>query len=258
VLDRLEEKLSGRMDELFETFKDDYIKAQSTPSGEQKKDRSILDILEEGAEESEELGKMLRLLRDEAEEKNLGEHDFKEIITEINRHKENKRKQKLEEGKPEEVLNPDQFLFYAGKEISRARRYDLPFAALSFSVVSAKPKTKPPSGAITQKALIDAILRKLASEIRGADIAAILEENKLVALLPMTPVDEAALALRRHVKLLNTEEFEIKGIPVTVQVAGVATNFDPKRMKNVEQFIEILSANLAEMVRRIKNLHGLT
>ena len=141
-------------------------------------------------------------------------------------------KEKLGRKKPVGVLNSEQMIFFLEKEISRAIRYDLPFATLSFSVVSAKPKTKAPSGVITRKALTDSILQKLATEIRGADVAALLEENKLVALLPMTPADEAALALRRHVRLLNKETFEIKGIPISIQVAGVATNFDAEETPN--------------------------
>ena len=246
------------MDELFETFKEDRASTHSGRHEEERKDRSILEILEEGVDEDEGLGKILKMVRSEAGEKGLDENDFKEIFAEINRKKEAEQQQKLGIKKQVGVLNSEQLMFFLEKEISRAKRYDLPFATLSFSVVSAKPKTKAPPGVITQQALIDTILQKLASEIRGADIAALLEENRLVALLPMTPADEAALALRRHVRLLNTEQFEIKGIPLSIQVAGVATNFDAEQIPNAEAFIEKLTASLSEMVLRIKNLHGLS
>ena len=257
VLDRLEEKLTSRMDELFETFKGDWAATQSGQPEEEQKNRSILEILEEGVNEDEELGKILKTVRSEAGEKGLDENDFKEIFAEINRKKGAEHERSLGTKKPAGVLNSEQLIFFLEKEIARAKRYDLPFATLSFSVVSAKPKTKAPSGVITQHALIDAVLQKLASEIRGADVAALLEENRLVALLPMTPGDEASLALRRHVRLLNTEQFEIKGFSVSIQVAGVATNFDAEQIPNAEVFIEKLTASLSEMVLRIKNLHGL-
>jgi len=257
VLDRLEERLSSRMDSLFETFMEEHGAALADLSGKDHKDRSILDILGEGVEESEELGKILKLVSSQAKEKGLNENDFKEIFAEINEQKEDERKRKLREEKPEEVLNSEQMIFFLEKEISRAKRYDLPFATLSFSVVSAKPKKKPPPGIVTQQALIDAILPKLASGIRGADIAAIMEDYKLVVLLPMTPKEEAVLALRRHLRLLNKEQFVIKGIPITVQVAGVATNFDPKQTPDVKTFVEELTSAISEMVQRIKTLHGL-
>lgn len=245
------------MDSLFETFMEEHAAALTDLSGEAQKDRSILDILGEGVEESEELGKILKLVSSQAKEKGLNENDFKEIFAEINEQKEDERKRKLREEKPGEILNSEQMIFFLEKEISRAKRYDLPFATLSFSVVSAKPKKKPPPGTVTQQALIDAILPKLASGIRGADIAAIMEDYKLVVLLPMTPKDEAVLALRRHLRLLNKEQFEIKGIPITVQVAGVATNFDPKQTPDAKTFVETLTSAISEMVQRIKTLHGL-
>ena len=57
--------------------------------------------------------------------------------------------------------------------------------------------------------MIDAIVRKLVSGIRGADIASVMEDFKLVVLLPMTPEDESALALRRHLRRLKKEQYEI-------------------------------------------------
>jgi len=257
VLDRLEERLSSRMDALFETFMEEHTAALTGRSGEEQKNKSILEILGEGVDENEELGKILKLVSHQAKEKGLNENDFKEIFAEINKQKEDERKQKLREEKPGEILNSEQMMFFLGKEISRAKRYDLPFATLSFSVVSNKPKKKPPPGTVTQQALIDVILPKLASRIRGADIAAVLEDYKLVVLLPMTPKDEAVLALRRHLRLLNKDQFEIKGIPITVQVAGVATNFDPKETPDAKTFVEKLTSALSEMVLRIKTLHGL-
>ena len=49
-------------------------------------------------------------------------------------------------------------------------------------------------------------MQKLATEIRGADVAALVKKNELVAFLPMTPADEAKLALKRHLKLLNSHK----------------------------------------------------
>ena len=104
---------------------------------------------------------------------------------------------------------------------------------------------------------MDAIAQKLLSGIRGADIAAVMEDFKVVVLLPMTPEDESALALRRHLRRLNKGQYKIKGIPITVQVAGVATNFDKKETPDAKTFAEKLTSALSDMVLRIKTLHGL-
>ena len=257
VLDRLEERLNSRMDDLFEKFIEEHGAVLATSSGEEPKDRNILEILGEGVDENEELGKILKLVSYQAKENGLNENDFKEIFAEINKQKEDERKQKLREETPGEILNSEQMMFFLEKEISRSKRYDLPFATLSFSIVSAKPKKKPPPGTITQKILLDAIVQKLLSGIRGADIAAVLEDFKVVVLLPMTPEDESALALRRHLRRLNKEQYKIKGISITVQVAGVATNFDKNETPDAKTFVEKLTSALSDMVLRIKTLHGL-
>ncbi len=258
ILDRLEEKLYSRMDQLFEGLKEEWSGSKSGQSEqEDREELSVLQILEQSAGESEELGTILRMVREEVQEKSLDENDFKEILAEITRLKENQKEKKQKKIVAAEVLDSDGLMFFLEKEISRSLRYSLPFATLSFSVVTAKPKTKVPSGAITQNSLIEAVLQKLATSIRGADMAALLGQNKVVAFLPMTPEDEAKLALRRHLKLFNTEAVEVQGIPIALQIAGVATNFDPDETPNAGAFVEILSTELSEMVIRIKNIHGL-
>lgn len=258
ILDRLEEKLNNRMDELFESLKDEWTTKQPGQTEEEDKQNvSVLQILEQSVGDSEELGTILRMVRSEAQSKGLDENDFKEIFEEISKQKENKKKRNAKKIMPGEILDSEGLTFFLEKEISRSLRYDLPFVTLSFSIVSAKPKAKAPSATITQKELTDAVLMKLAATLRGADMAALLGKNKLVALLPMTPEDEAKLALRRHLKLLNTELIEVKGIPVTVQVAGVITNFDADQTPDADAFLENLSSDLSEMVTRIKNIHGL-
>jgi hypothetical protein len=51
--------------------------------------------------------------------------------------------------------------------------------------------------------------------------------------------------------------FDIRGVRVAVQVAGVVTNFDPKRTPNTAAFLEVLYEDLSVMINRIKNIHGL-
>ncbi len=258
VLERMEEKLNSRIDELFEQIKTQWKGAPSAPQGQTvKTERSVLQILEQSVGENEELGDILRSIRREAEQKSLNENDFKEILKEIQVQKEDKQKEKENRLKMTGVLDYDALMFYLQKEIFRSRRYDLPFATLSFSVVSATAKEKAASGALSHQAIIDVVLKRLSTELRGADVAALVEKNKLVAFLPMTPPDESKLALKRHLKLLNTEPVIVAGIPVKVRVAGAITDFHPKRTPDAEAFFAAIDTDLSEMVNRIKNLHGL-
>ncbi len=259
VIERLEEKLNSRVDKLFETFKDQWKHTIADAPGEDvKKDLSVLQILEKSAGDNEELSNILRSIRHEAESRDLDENDFKNVFDAIRQQKQDKEKQKDKKIKFTGVLDSEGLIFLLEKEISRAVRYDLPFATISFSVVSAKAEKITDKPQISQKLIVEAVLNRLGTELRGADMAALVDKNKLVGFLPMTPPDEAKLALNRHLRLLNTKPVEVMGHPVTIRVAGAITNFDVKRTPDSKAFYQAMNTDLTEMVQRIKNIHGLS
>jgi GGDEF domain-containing protein len=258
VLEGLEERLNKRMDTVFDKLRDDWIQSKSmTPEQNRAKNLSVLQILEQSVGENEELGEILTIVRSKVKSEEIDENDFKEIYSEINKQKQIKREQEAKKKMPPGVLKSQAIIFVIKKEISRASRYDLPFSALSFSVVKAKPKTGEPADAITQQAVMDAILRRLADILREADIIGQLGKNKMVGLLPMTTQDDAKLALRRTVRLLHGDPIEVDGIPLTVKIVGVSTTFDAERMTDGKAFMQAMSNELTEMVIRVKNIQEL-
>jgi hypothetical protein len=258
VMEGLEERLNKRMDAIFDKLRDDWIQSKSmSPEENRSKNLSVLQILEQSVGENEELGEILTIVRSKVQSEEIDENDFKEIYSEINKQKQIKREQEAKKKMPPGVLKSEAIMFVIKKEISRASRYDLPFSALSFSVVKAKPKTGGPADAITQQAVTDAILHRLADILRGADIIGQLGKNKMVGLLPMTMQSDAKLALRRTMRLLHGDPIEVDGIPLTVKIAGVSTTFDAERMTDESAFIQAMSNELTEMVVRVKNIQEL-
>ncbi|MBN1626519.1 MAG: hypothetical protein JW944_08330 [Deltaproteobacteria bacterium] len=259
ILQRIEEKLNKRYDELFDVIKAKWDQAYSPKPGQREyaPELSVLQLLEQSASESEELANILHFVRSEVQDKGISENDFQSIMEELTKQYERRKKGKTRRYISEETLDADGLVFFLNKEISRASRYDLPFAALSFAVVTAKPKIKSPEGAITQEKIIEEVMKRFATNIRGSDFAAKPGKNRIVGIFPMTTPDEARLALKRHLRFINTKPFDINGVPVAVQVAGVVTNFDVKRTPDTSVFLEILYTDLSEMVNRIKNIHGI-
>jgi len=258
VMEGLEERLNKRMDAIFDKLRDDWIQSKSmSPEENRSKNLSVLQILEQSVGENEELGEILTIVRSKVQSEEIDENDFKEIYSEINKQKQIKREREAKKKMPPGVLKSEAIMFVIKKEISRASRYDLPFSALSFSVVKAKPKTGGPADAITQQAVTDAILHRLADILRGADIIGQLGKNKMVGLLPMTMQSDAKLALRRTMRLLHGDPIEVDGIPLTVKIAGVSTTFDAERMTDESAFIQAMSNELTEMVVRVKNIQEL-
>ncbi len=258
VMEGLEERLNKRMDAVFDKLRDDWIQSKSmTPEENRSKNLSVLQILEQSVGKDEELGEILTIVRSKVQSEEIDENDFKEIYSEINKQKQIKREQEAKKKMPPGVLKSQAIMFVIKKEISRASRYDLPFSALSFSVVKAKPKTGGPADAITQQAVMDAILHRLADILREADIIGQLGKNKMISLLPMTMQSNAKLALRRTMRLLHGDPIEVDGIPLTVKIAGVSTTFDPERMTDAKAFMQAMSNELTEMVVRVKNIQEL-
>ncbi len=258
VLEGLEERLNKRMDTVFDKLRDDWIQSKSmTPEQNRAKNLSVLQILEQSVGENEELGEILTIVRSKVKSEEIDENDFKEIYSEINKQKQIKREQEAKKKMPPGVLKSQAIKFVIKKEISRASRYDLPFSALAFSVIKAKPKTGDRADAITQQAVMDAILHRLADILREADIIGQLGKNKMIGLLPMTMQSDAKLALRRTMRLLHGDPIEVDGIPLTVKIAGVSTTFDAERMTDGSVFMQAMSNELTEMVIRVKNIQEL-
>jgi len=259
ILKRIEERLKSRYDELFDQIKSKWNRSLAPQSGGKGEgpETSVLQILEQSVGENDEFAKLLRKVRDEVQAKNIGENDVKAIIEEITKEYERWQSSKDKTLTFQETLDSKGLAFFLDKEISRASRYDLPFAAISFAVVSAKAKRKPPERSITQAVVVEAVMKRFASSIRGSDIAAMAGKNRIVGIFPMTTPDEAKLSLKRHLRFINMRPFIIQGIPVAVQVAGAVTNFDAKRTPNSSVFLQSLFDDLSVMIHRIKNIHGL-
>jgi GGDEF domain-containing protein len=247
IVEQVEEKLKSRSTTSFEDLKEEW-KASESNQEETKglTEMSVLQILEQGAGKNEELGDILGRVRSQAQSLGLDEDDFERVLEEINRQKEKRQKEIADKLKLAGVMDSEKLMFYLERQTSKSMQYHVPFSALSFTVVSARPMKKL-TEEIKPQLLLEAILERMATEIRGGDVAALIEENKLVALLPMVSEDKAKLALERHVKLLNSVAVEVQGVPLAVKVAGVATTFDAERTPDAKAFFQALSADLAEL-----------
>ena len=258
VLEGLEERINKRMDAIFDKLRDDWIQSKSmTPEESRAKNLSVLQILEQSVGENEELGEILTIVRSKVQSEEIDENDFKQIYSEINRQKQKRQEQEAKKKMPAGILKSQGLIFFIQKEILRASRYDLPFSALSFSVVKTKLKTGAPSDTIAQQDVTDAILYRLSHILREADIIGQFGKNKIVGLLPMTVQSDAKLALRRTMKLLHSDPIEVDGILLTVKIAGVSTTFDADKMLNAGAFLKIMSNDLTDMVVRVKHIQEL-
>jgi GGDEF domain-containing protein len=111
-----------------------------------------------------------------------------------------------------------------------------------------------PSGPTAQQNLIEAILNKLAIIIRDADVLGQLEKGRIVVLLPATEGKQARVALRRCLRLLNSEPVLVDGISLFPKITGIAYGFDPNMKPDVDAFVKAATTELEHMISRVKNL----
>ena len=255
VLHRLEERLNQRVDEVLDKIRTDWIHSQSSPPEEASTGNlSLLQRMELSVSENDELGEILKIVHSKAESDGLDENDFKQIYTEIAKEKQKRRQQEAQKKMPPGIFKAGNLMFFMRREIVRSRRYDTPFAALAFSIVKAKPRTRTISKTITHQAMTDAILRSLSDILRDTDIIGQLGKNKIVALLPMTGARETKLALRRSMKILNSKPIDVNGTPLDFKIAGVFTVFNPIRTPDADEFVKTLSMELLDMITRNKHI----
>jgi hypothetical protein len=258
VLQRLEERLNTRMDSILDNLRMDWLRSQGkTSGGEQAKNLSVLQTLERNVTEKDELGEILQMIRAKVESREIDENDFEQIYAEITKQKQILQEKEAQRKKPAGILSPENLMFFISKELSRTKRYDIPCSALGLALVQAKPEKEMSEEASKPQVLVEVVMERLAGILRDTDIVGQLGKSDMLALLPMTNLAEAKIALRRALRLINTEALEISGIKFKIQLAGVATFFDSKRTTSAPAVVKALLAELEEMAARVKNIHAL-
>lgn len=259
VLVRIEDKLNQRLDSIVEDIKLDWIRSTALRSGsEGAEELTVLQTLERSVSEGGELGELLKAVRARVEANEINEDDFAQIYQEIERLKQEQIEADRNRKMPDGVLNTENILLFIKKEISKAIRYDLPFSALAFTVVRAKYREKAPADKkIPAQELLDLVLERLATIVRDTDVVGKIKKNQMVALLPMTPARDAKLALKRAMKGMHANPFDLAGTQLDITLAGTATTYQKARTPDQDAFLEALSADLVEMATRVKNIHAL-
>ena len=89
LLGRLEGRVNQRMDEIFNKLRSEWIQSHSTaPEQGSLMGLTVLEIIERGVSEDEELGQLLKIIRKKAEANEIDENDFLQIYREITKQEQ--------------------------------------------------------------------------------------------------------------------------------------------------------------------------
>jgi hypothetical protein len=166
VIDKLEARLNARMETVLDQMRAEWIKtkAQTGEGGGPAKPHKVLSVLqtlEQSVSEHDELGAILKIVRDKVEAGEIDENDYKKIQDEISSQKRLAKEREANRVMPTGVIKASAMAFILEKEIARANRYDYSFSALAFSMVQIKPRAKVPAGTINNEILMEAVLALL-------------------------------------------------------------------------------------------------
>ena len=229
LLTRLEERVNQRMDDVFDKLRSEWIKSHSAaPEQEFHKELTVLETLEQGVSEDEDLGEILKIIRKKVESEEIDENDFGQIYPEIVKQEQLRKSENEQKGLSAGIMRDQMLMTYVDKEIARAKRYGTTLSALGFTLVKAKAKTNSQPGQIKTQDVVDALLHKLAEIFRTPDIIGELRKNHFIVLLPMTHQGQAKVALHRAMKILHLKPIEVDGIALEIKVAGVVGDIDLK------------------------------
>ncbi len=158
---------------------------------------------------------------------------------------------------PKGVLNRNRILHILEKEIARSKRYDTPFSILMLSIFKITPDKKVSPGEIPDDAVMGLVLEKLANAFREADFVGLLDNSKVMAVLPMTAGKASKKAMGRILKCVHEPQYKVNGIPLTVKLAGTVSTFDKDRTSTPKEFLKRAESDIYDMVMRLQNLQNI-
>ena len=257
ILVRLEQRINQRVDEMLDKFRVEWLERQAGAVEQAPHEElSVLATLEQSVGQDEELADILRAVRKKVEAEEIDENDFAQIHREIQKECNRRELERSKGGLPAGILEEHNLLVFLEKELARVARYNTPFSAAAFTVVKAKPRIQVPPGAVTRQMILDKVLDMLAHAFRETDIVGQVGKNRIVALLPMTPLGDAKLAIRRIIRMFHSRPIEIDGIQLDLRLAGTAIDMSAQEKPDLDSFLRALFQQLTDMATRIRNIHS--
>ena len=244
VLERMESRLVERLEESIRHLKSAMVYNQFDSKQSRPPTKAdLLKLLQSQSKDSNELKEIVTQVKHALAERGVEEQIFDEVYAEIMARPEKKASSKPKPPPPGS-LNRTSTLFVLEKEILRANRYDTPFSILSFMVIKALPKEAVTAGSIVPEDIIAGFVEALTGIVRETDLVGILSPKMVMVIQPMTPGENAKIALERITQALRSNEFQVNAIPFDISFAATATPFDAEHTADLKSFVAVAQADL--------------
>jgi GGDEF domain-containing protein len=269
VAQRLNDRLEACIDNLESRF--EAVQQGAASGGDGEGLNSVLEIFEKDADEEEDLKDLLEKIRTSVDDEGLDENDFEQVHQAASQvmTPSQKRASQVEESTPissvkaakvilpKGVLKRNSFVYILEKEMARSRRYDTPFALVLIGIHKIKPDIHVDPETIPSSGVIGLILEKLTPHIRESDIFGMLDDEKIVVILPMAKKENSRKAMGRLLKIIHEEKYIYNEIPLTVRLAGAVVPYDSDMITSVNGYLDRIESDLNDMLTRLKSVQSL-
>ena len=244
VLERMESRLVERLEESISHLKSVMVYKQFDSSESRPPTKAdLLKLLKTQSKDTNELKEIVTQVKQALAERGVEENIFDEVYAEIMARPEKKTSGKPKPPPPGS-LNRASTLFVLEKEILRANRYDTPFSILSFMVIKALPKETVIPGEVTPEDIIAGFVGALTQIVRETDLVGMLSPKMVAVIQPMTPGENAKIALERIAQALRSIEFRANDIPFEIDFTATVTPFDAEHTADLKSFVAAAQEDL--------------
>jgi GGDEF domain-containing protein len=249
VIHQVARRLNERFDEAMKNLEGQVIERRNNPSGASNPTAAA----REAVDDEQELREAIDQMRTPQDGQAAGE--AAEMPPEPGRSR--KPIDPVAIQLPRGILDRETIIFFIDREIARVLAYKTKFAAmlLGINILRARRKTKDP---ISRNAVMNMVLERLTNIFRGTDIPGMLDDNKIMVVLPMVARLEARKAMSRIMKEVHEHPYELNGVPLRVKLAGITTEFDLDVTPTRKEFIARVEADMSDMLLRLQNIQSIT
>ncbi len=255
VIHQVARRLNQRFDDAMKKLEGQVIERRNNPSGAANPSAAG----REAVDDEQELREAIDQMRDATGEQSL-EADSSQAAAEDLPAAPGRKKKELDPVQiiiPDGVLDRKTTLFFLDKEIARYTRYKTKFAVvvLAINILRARRKMK---GTLSRNAVMNMVLERLTSIFRDTDIPGMLDDGKIMVVLPMVNGLEARKAQSRILKAIHEEPYELDGIPLRVKLAGITAVFDIDVTPTRKDFVARVDSDITDMLMRLQNIQSIT
>lgn len=249
---QVEARLKDRLEASVQAIRDELAGYRASLDTRDPRQPTLLQRLEEGLAEDQELKKILKAVRADTGEQRLDENDFQQIFERIQHVQQNAKSSGC--AIHQIAFSPEITFALLQKEISRSARYGTDLSGITFSILPVGDSRAVRDRSTLPFELTISFLTEIQQRLRDADWIGTMNNHLFIAILPMTTVKEAHLTARRLLKDINSKPIGGPGRAFSAKIAGSVIHYDPKTIANADMFMRCASGEHAEMIHRLRNL----